>query len=204
MALVKTTKFDARPAPALRPVEAIPAAPPRASVAHRRAQDRSRARREKAAERIGAATEELAAGVTEAAAAAEELRRSLEQIAAAAEQAAGAAHQSQAAIDAMGAVFVSASGRAEQARGRTGAVRALMAEIGTELTQAAQAVRENAERLLRTVEVTASLEESAGHIGGITATVADIADQTNLLALNAAIEAARAGGTRDGLRGGGR
>src|SRR6478672_5577174 len=41
-----------------------------------------------AAERIGAATHELASGVAEAAGAAEELRRSLNQIAAAAEEAA--------------------------------------------------------------------------------------------------------------------
>ena len=46
----------------------------------RREQNRSRARLEKAAERIGAATEQLAAGISQAAAAAEELSRSLGQI----------------------------------------------------------------------------------------------------------------------------
>lgn len=38
-----------------------------------------------------------------------------------------------------------------------------------------------------------ALHRSAGQIGGIIATIRQIADQTNLLALNAAIEAARAG-----------
>ncbi len=55
------------------------------SRTHRRAQDKARIRKEKAAERIGIATEELAAGVSQASAAAEELRRSLEQISSAAE-----------------------------------------------------------------------------------------------------------------------
>ena len=38
-----------------------------------------------------------------------------------------------------------------------------------------------------------SLNQRAGHIGGIVQLIKEIADQTNLLALNAAIEAARAG-----------
>ena len=63
------------------------------SVSERRAQDRSRVRREKVAERIGLATEQLAAGFTEAAAAAEQLRRALDQIATAAEEAAGASSE---------------------------------------------------------------------------------------------------------------
>lgn len=73
--------------------------------AQRRERVRSRARHEQAAERVGAATEQLAAGITESAAAAEELRRSLEQIASAAEEAAGAAQESQAAVNGLGAIF---------------------------------------------------------------------------------------------------
>lgn len=63
----------------------------------RRVQDRARARQQKIAERLSAATEELASGVAQAAAAAEELRPSLEQIASGAEEAAGAANESLAA-----------------------------------------------------------------------------------------------------------
>jgi methyl-accepting chemotaxis protein len=68
-------------------------------------------RREKAAERIGAATEELAAGLAQAASAAEELRRSLEQISASAEEAAGAAQESQAAVKSLATVFTEARQR---------------------------------------------------------------------------------------------
>lgn len=40
------------------------------------------------------------------------------------------------------------------------------------------------------------------HLRSITSVIRDISEQTNLLALNAAIEAARAGGTRQRIRGG--
>ena len=50
-------------------------------------------RQQKIEERIAAATEELSAGITEAASAAEELRRSMEQIASGAEEAASAAQE---------------------------------------------------------------------------------------------------------------
>ena len=62
-------------------------------VARGREQNRSRARQEKAAERIGAATEQLAAGIAQAASAADQLGRSLTQIATAAEEAAGSSQE---------------------------------------------------------------------------------------------------------------
>ncbi len=72
MALVKTSALGSKPAgTALKAEEPVPAVD-REKIAQRRARDRSRLKQEKAAERIGAATEELAAGITEAAAAAEE------------------------------------------------------------------------------------------------------------------------------------
>ena len=58
-----------------------------------RAGNISGARQQKIEERIAAATEELSAGITEAASAAEELRRSMEQIASGAEEAASAAQE---------------------------------------------------------------------------------------------------------------
>ncbi|MBC9207841.1 methyl-accepting chemotaxis protein [Roseomonas aerophila] len=188
MALVKTSSLPSNKLPA---VPAQPVEQPR--PAPRRMQDRSRARREKAAERIGAATEELAAGIAEAAAAAEELRRSLEQISASAEEAAGASQESQAAVKSLSAVFTEARQKAEHSRARTEGLQGLLIEVAAQVSVAAGWVQENTARQLRSVEIVSLLEAQAASIGEITQTVGDIADQTNLLALNAAIEAARAG-----------
>ncbi|RYJ00290.1 MAG: methyl-accepting chemotaxis protein, partial [Acetobacteraceae bacterium] len=156
-------------------------------------QDRARARREKAAERIGSATEELAAGITEAGAAAEQLRQALEQIAAAAQETAGASQQSQAAIDSLVAAFSQARGRADQSRRKADALQTLLTEVGVEIDASITWFQDNAARQIRSVEVVTTLERQVGNIDEITTTIGDIADQTNLLALNAAIEAARAG-----------
>jgi len=163
------------------------------ATAQRRAQARKRARQEKAAERIGAATEQLAAGVAEASASAEELRRSLEQIAAAAEEAAGAARGSQSAIGNLAAVFNQARSQADVSQRKTDAVTILLADVGARIETTVSSVRANATRQIRAVDVVAALESHAANIGDITTAVSDIADQTNLLALNAAIEASRAG-----------
>jgi methyl-accepting chemotaxis protein len=195
MALVKTSEIAGRPGPSgPSPIgPAGGAATNRASIAQRRAQDRSRIRQEKAAERIGAATEELASGLAEAAAAAEQLRRSLEQIATAAEEAAGASEESQTAIQSLGAAFAEASEHASRSRRKTEDLRALLADAGAQVELFAQSVQASAERQFGSVEIVSALESQAANIGDITRVVGDIADQTNLLALNAAIEAARAG-----------
>lgn len=146
-----------------------------------------------AADRIGAATAELASGLTEAAGAAEELRRALEQIAGAAEEAAGAAHESLAAITGLDASFGQARQQAEESRSRSLALQSQLSEAATQIALSVAVVEANAARQLRSVERIVELEDQAARIGEITRTVADISDQTSLLALNAAIEAARAG-----------
>lgn len=78
MALVKTTDLPGKAGKRPSPVEQEPdGAAGRNATAQRRALSRTRARQQKAAERIGAATEELSNGISEAASAAEELRRAL-------------------------------------------------------------------------------------------------------------------------------
>ena len=69
-------------------------------------------------ERVAAATEQLASGITESSAAAEELRRSMEQIAAGAEEAAGASQEQLAAIKRVIVNLGTARGRAGQRYGR--------------------------------------------------------------------------------------
>ena len=196
MALVKTSGLASRedtiPTPPAVEVVRPPGAG-RVLLARRRAEHRQRARQEKAAERLGAATEELASGVTEASAAAEQLRRALEQISAAAEEAAGAAQESQAAVASLGDVFGRARAQADQSRRRTDMLQTVLTEMGMQIGALVGSVQDNTQRQRRSVEIVGTLEQQAANIGQITQIVGDISDQTNLLALNAAIEAARAG-----------
>ena len=190
MALVKTSDLVGRKTGATPKPAAAPIAKP--SPAHRPIL-KSQARPEKAAERIGAATEQLAAGVAQASAAAEELRRSMEQISTAAEEAAGAAQESQGAINSLGAVFTQARNQADISRRKVDALQTLLLDVGGQIDLSVASVQDNAARQLRSVDVVTALEAQAANIGEITQIVGDISDQTNLLALNAAIEAARAG-----------
>jgi methyl-accepting chemotaxis protein len=195
MALVKTSELAGREETTrISSIDPPRLAPPiRVMVSQRRAAQRSRARQEKAAERLGAATEELASGVTEASAAAEQLRRALEQISTAAEEAAGAAQESQVAVTSLGDVFAQARTQADLSRRRTDALQTVLTEVGAQIAALVASVQDNTTRQLRSVDIVATLEVQAANIGEITHVVGDISDQTNLLALNAAIEAARAG-----------
>lgn len=159
----------------------------------RKQQPPSASRRDKVAERIAAATEELASGLTEASAAAEELRRSMEQIASGADEAAGGAQEQLAAIKSIVGTLGSARIQADVARRSTMAVQVVLGETAGQITASVRAIERNAERQGASVQIIGELERRAQDIGEITQTVSRISDQTNLLALNAAIEAARAG-----------
>jgi methyl-accepting chemotaxis protein len=189
MALVKTTKISAGsgkpPAAASKPIPPKPA--PRARPAA------SGTRQDQAAERVAAATQELASGLYEASAASEELRAAMQQIAAGAEEAAGASQEQLAAIKSMVGNLTVARREAEQSRRRTENVQVLLAETAVQITTSVRAIDKNAERQLASMGVISELEKRAQDISAISRTVSRISDQTNLLALNAAIEAARAG-----------
>jgi methyl-accepting chemotaxis protein len=186
MALVKTSKiFDGS-----EPSRAKSAAPT-SSAAPR--PTRTALSQDKVSERIATATDELAAGLTEASAAAEQLRRSMEQIATGAEEAAGGSQEQLAAIKNVLANLTAARGQAEVSRRRTEALQLVLAETTVKVTSSVQSIERNAERQSASVRLIAELERRAKDIAEITQTVSRISDQTNLLALNAAIEAARAG-----------
>ena len=197
MALVKTTDLAKRVAHLPQPRETTATAGKATTVG--RAHGRTRARQEKAAERIGAATEQLASGMSEAAAAAEQLRRSLEQISAGAEEAAGAAQESMAAISSLGAAFAQARTEAERSSRKTESLQSAILETAAQLDDSVVAIESGARRQLASVEIIAKLEKQAEGVGATTLMVADISDRTNLLALNAAIEAARAGDNGKGF-----
>nr|WP_158916164.1 methyl-accepting chemotaxis protein [Caulobacter sp. S45] len=188
MALVKTSKIAAG-ADKSQPLAPTP-------LVKRPPRSRSSAtapRRDKVAERVAAATEQLAGGLAEASAAAEELRRSMEQIAAGAEEAAGGSQEQLAAIRSVVADLAAARVQAEGSRRRTEAVQLVLAETSVQIATSVRSIERSAERQTASVEIIAELERRAQDIGEITQTVSRISDQTNLLALNAAIEAARAG-----------
>lgn len=197
MALVKTSELPGKDTS--RPAVIEPTAPNGSSAGgkgtsiQRRNLERIRVRKQKAAERIGAATEELASGVAEASSAAEELRRAMEQIASGAEEAAGASQQSLSAVISLGASFAEARKHAEAARTKTAGLQSLLIETGAQIDASVAAVDANSTRQKALVDVISRLEAQAAGIGEITRAVGEISDQTNLLALNAAIEAARAG-----------
>ena len=148
---------------------------------------------DKAAERISAATEQLASGLTEASAAAEELQGAMQQIAAGADEAAGASQEQLAAIKNVSTGLAIARSEAENSRRRTDATQLLIAETATQISVSVRAIETNAERQVASGKAIGELERRAQDVGAITGTVSKISDQTNLLALNAAIEAARAG-----------
>jgi len=187
MALVKTSKIPGvaakssrrtgSPKPSALPVPRPTSGPPS----------------DKASERIAAATEQLASGLTEASAAAEELRRSMEQIAAGAEEASGASHEQLEAVKSVAANLKVARTEAETARRRTEATQLALSDAALQITNSVQAIERNAARQVASGRIISELQRRAKEISEITGTVSRISDQTNLLALNAAIEAARAG-----------
>jgi methyl-accepting chemotaxis protein len=148
---------------------------------------------DRVAERIAAATEQLASGLTQASAAAEELQGSMQQIAAGADEAAGASQEQLSAISSVSTSLAVARNEAENSRRRTEATQLLIAETAMQISVSVRAIEKNAERQVASGKVIGELERRAQDVGAITGTVSKISDQTNLLALNAAIEAARAG-----------
>ena len=128
--LMKTTDLASRGNTArvtgARPLSAVVATNGR----HRRSSVAGTAasRQQKIEERIAAATEEMAGGISEAASAAEELRRAMEQIASGAEEAASASQETLAVATNTAAGLVQARGRAESARERTDRLQGLLAD----------------------------------------------------------------------------
>jgi methyl-accepting chemotaxis protein len=144
-------------------------------------------------ERVATATEELATGLAEAAAAAQQLRRAMEQISAGADEAAGASQEQLAALKRTFDGLKTARIETDSLRRRTESAQTQLAETSQQIATSASAIERGAQRQDATVEIIVELERRAQDIGEIAQTVSRISDQTNLLALNAAIEAARAG-----------
>ena len=189
MALVKKSKIaadSAKPTIAAVPPPVAPAKPNLRRAA-------PMPQHQTIAERVAAATEELASGLAQSSAATKELGRSMEQIASGAEEAAGASQEQSAAIKRIVAHLTAGRVAADTSGRRSETVLASLVETSGQIAASVRAIERNAERQLASLTVIGELERRAKDIGEITQTVSRISDQTNLLALNAAIEAARAG-----------
>ncbi|MGS0984734.1 methyl-accepting chemotaxis protein [Burkholderia glumae] len=154
---------------------------------------RTLAKQQQAAERIAAATTQLASGINEAASAAEELKRAADQIATGAEEASGAAQESLTAFKLMEDAIARQRQSADTSQARVETTQILIARTTADVGGLVTNVGFVAQRQAASVQRVQELEQQAANIGDIVKAVVRIADQTNLLALNAAIEAARAG-----------
>jgi len=190
MALIKTSRFAHAAGVAERDAGAARST---AGADAQKRQARNVARQQKAAERIAAATSQLAAGIAEGSAASEELKRAMDQIAAGAEESSTAAQESMQSVVAIAAQIARAKDGAETSVAKTAALQTLIAGISGQIFESILKIGEASERQNASVVRVEELEKQAAAIGEVVKAVARIADQTNLLALNAAIEAARAG-----------
>jgi methyl-accepting chemotaxis protein len=188
MALVRKTALQATSA-----LEGKPSLVTTREAEAQRKRARTLAKQQQAAERIAAATGQLASGIAEASSAAEQLKRASEQIATGAEQASSAAQESLAAFQQVGVAITRQLQNADVSRSKGEVCQTLIARTSADVAGLIANVAIAAQRQLASVQMVIELETQAANIGDIVKAVARIADQTNLLALNAAIEAARAG-----------
>ena len=189
MALVKKSKIGSVQGGPTRPAASKAAAAP-ATATH---SSKAAAGDETAAERLAAATEQLASGLSQAATATRELGRSMEQISRGAETAAGACQQQSTAIKQVVATLTAARDEADASTRRTDTVAVALAEASVQIAGSTKAIEHGAQRQGASVTLLAELDTRAKEIAEVSQTVSRLSDQTNLLALNAAIEAARAG-----------
>jgi methyl-accepting chemotaxis protein len=166
-------------------------------VAKKLAEDKARARTlaraQAVAEKLSAATEQVASAIAEANSAVVELEKTMHAIAAGAEQASAAAEESRAAINQIEKAADTANGRADASLQKVNDLQGLAKSTQLDIEELIKGVNGAAQANIESAKMVAELERQSEEIGKIVHAVARIADQTNLLALNAAIEAARAG-----------
>jgi methyl-accepting chemotaxis protein len=142
---------------------------------------------------VGAATEEISATMGEVAKASEQSAQGAGEIAQGAgmqaRSLAGSTEQVKQLADAVTDVAKDAEGASQAAEKADTAA----CEGGRAVTETVESIAQIQQTVAATSEAIEELGAASAKIGGIVATITEIADQTNLLALNAAIEAARAG-----------
>src|ERR1035438_6060282 len=167
MALVKKSTDQAMPAS-----DGKPSAITTREAEAQRKKARTLAKQQQAAERIAAATGQLASGIAEAASAAEELKRASSQIASGAEEASSAAQESLAAFQQVGVSITKQLQNAEVSRGKGEVCQTLIVRTNADVTGLITNVGVAAQRQVASVEMVVELEKQAATIGDIVKAVA--------------------------------
>lgn len=169
MALVKKTAvisdapahISARTTAKAKPAANHPTAVASRSVEAQRRQARTFARQQQAAERISAATTELAGGVAEAASAGADLKRAMDEIAAGAEEASAAAAVSLRAVSEMAGILANSREAADLSVNKTNELQALALETRAQLAKSVAAIARATERQQNSVRIATELESQA-------------------------------------------
>jgi len=135
---------------------------------------RTLAKQQQAAERIAAATGQLASGINEASSAAEELKRASDQIAAGAEQTSGAAQESLAAFTQVTVAIARQLNNAASSQARSETVQNLTQKTSDDIGRLINNVGVAAQRQAASVQMVAELEKQAANIGDIVKAVVRI------------------------------
>ena len=154
---------------------------------------RTLAKQQQAAERIAAASMQLASGITQAASARSQLATATNEIATGAEEAAGASQESLAAVTQIANNLKKQKELAEESGSKSALLQKQLEQAGGDITLLVENVKFASTRQTESAGMVEELEQQATAINEAVKQVMRIADQTNLLALNAAIEAGRAG-----------
>ncbi len=162
-------------------------------LAEDKARARTVARSQAVAEKLSAATDQVASAIAEATGAVEEMEKTMHTIAAGADQASAAAEESRAAINQIEKASDLANSRAEGSLRRVNESQLLVKSTTIDIEALIRGIGEAADANIESAKKIGELERQSEEISKIVHAVTRIADQTNLLALNAAIEAARAG-----------
>ena len=125
------------------------------------------ARQQKAAERVAAATSQLASGIAEAASAAEELRKAVAQIGVGAEESSGASQQSLKAINHGAGLILKAKENAEIVTSKTQVLQTQILEVSGQISNSILAISKVAERQEGSVKMVAELDQQAAAIGEV-------------------------------------
>ena len=161
--------------------------------AEQKKQARTSAKQQQIAERLATATQQLSAGVEEAASAVRELATGVDQVSKATQIAGAATEESLVAIGQIERTSELASKNSQDSLTRVDRAQMMLRETTADIEVIIQGVKDQAETNLTSAKTVSELEKQAEEVGEIVQSVVGIAKQTNLLALNAAIEAARAG-----------
>jgi methyl-accepting chemotaxis protein len=131
------------------------------------------------AEKLSAATDEVASAITEATGAVEQLEKTMHTVAAGADESSAAAEESRAAINQIEKASDMANARAETSVGRVDELQAVAKTTVDYIQSLMKGVGDAANANFESAKMIGELERQSEEIGKIVHAVTRIADQTN-------------------------